>query len=290
MIRLPSTVLAQADAGVGVKNGVNAFGQKNFVGTFAPPFGVVIDFQLLDTLPERDRRAGMAEAVKVALVRDAAFFEWIQQNVAALRSGNREALAVLVRRTAELHLRHIAQGGDPFESGTARPLDFGHWAAHKLEILSGHRLRHGEAVAIGMALDCLYATQAGLLDWKESNRALEVLRGLGFSLWDEALEKAGSGGDGSAVLDGIEEFRQHLGGQLTLTLLRRIGEGVDIHHIDVDLVRRAIELLAEEAVDETRRTGNGAHVLHQRPSGHHLARGEAEPRPLRRSDKSTGVP
>jgi 3-dehydroquinate synthase len=104
-----------------------------------------------------------AEAVKVVLIRDAAFFGWLTDHATALALCEPEAVAHLVRRCAELHLDHIATSGDPFEQGRARALDFGHWAAHKLESLSTHRLRHGEAVAIGMALDVLYSQEVGLL-------------------------------------------------------------------------------------------------------------------------------
>ena len=173
LIRVPTTVLAQCDSGIGVKNGINLYGKKNFFGTFAPPFAVMIDSELLSTLDRRDALAGMAEAVKVALVRDPELFEWVCQNVAALASSRPAEVEHLVRRSAELHLRHIANGGDPFELGSARPLDFGHWAAHKLEAMTGYRLRHGEAVAIGMrAAAELSAAQVGLS--AEARTRLEV--------------------------------------------------------------------------------------------------------------------
>jgi 3-dehydroquinate synthase len=123
IVRMPTTVLSQNDAGVGVKTSVNAFGAKNFLGTFAPPFAVINDVELLATLPLRDVRAGLAEAVKVALIRDVSFFEWLEQNAASLREGERSLLEHAVRRCAELHLQHIAGAGDPFERGSARPLD-----------------------------------------------------------------------------------------------------------------------------------------------------------------------
>ncbi|HEX6767221.1 MAG TPA: 3-dehydroquinate synthase, partial [Polyangiaceae bacterium] len=128
VVRLPSTVLSQCDGGIGVKTGVNGHRTKNLFGTFAPPHAVVNDLDLLSTLPLRDARAGMAEAVKVALIRDGDFFEWIEKNAEALGRGDAEPLGVLVRRCAALHLRHIREGGDPFEMGSARPLDYGHWA------------------------------------------------------------------------------------------------------------------------------------------------------------------
>ena len=136
-----------------MKNGVNAFGMKNLLGSFAPPFAVLNDADFLRTLQPRDKIAGVAEAVKVALIRDRAFFDWLEASADALRACEGAAMSRMIRRCAELHLDHIATGGDPFEMGSARPLDFGHWAAHKLEQLSRFRLCHGEAVAIGIALD-----------------------------------------------------------------------------------------------------------------------------------------
>src|SRR6185369_410145 len=163
-VRIPSTTLAQADSGVGVKNGINAFGKKNFIGTFAPPFAVVNDFNLLTTLEPRDKRGGYVEAVKVACIRDATFFEALERDADKLAAFEPDAMKHLIRRCAELHLDHIATGGDPFEMGSARPLDFGHWAAHKLEQVSHFQISHGEAVAVGMALDVIYSCTCGLLD------------------------------------------------------------------------------------------------------------------------------
>ena len=138
LIRVPTTVLAQDDSGVGVKNGVNLYGVKNFCGSFAPPFAVLNDIDLLTPLSQRDKIAGMAEAVKVALIRDGDFFAWLERNADDLITFERPALAAMIRRCAELHMRQIAHGGDPFETGSARPLDYGHWSAHKLESLTKH--------------------------------------------------------------------------------------------------------------------------------------------------------
>lgn len=235
-VRVPSTVLAQADSGVGVKNGVNAFDTKNFAGTFAPPYAVVADLRLLERLPLRDQRAGQAEAVKIALVRDPELFGWIEANAAALGEGRSPELHALVRRAAELHLRHIATSGDPFEMGSARPLDFGHWAAHKLERLTRHALRHGEAVAIGMRLDSRYCVEAGLLPEAEFARIDAVLARLDLPRWDAMLE------DG-CLLDGLDEFRQHLGGELTLTLLRGIGRAEEVHAVELERMRATVHWL-----------------------------------------------
>jgi 3-dehydroquinate synthase len=242
VVRMPTTVLAQNDAGVGVKTGVNAFGAKNFLGTFAPPYAVVNDCDLLSTLPLRDARAGMAEAVKVALIRDASFFDWIEANAAGLSQAEPGLLHTLIRRCAELHLHHIATAGDPFESGSARPLDYGHWSAHRLEILSRHALRHGEAVAIGMALDACYAWRRDLLDDVALARICALLETLGLPTFHPALEAPANGV--LAVLTGLRDFREHLGGSLAITLLTGVGRTVEVSEMDEAEIVHAIRWLA----------------------------------------------
>ena len=239
LIRVPTTVLAQNDAAVGVKNGLNYFGKKNFVGTFAVPLAIIDDRDFLKTLEDRDWIAGTAEAVKVALIRDKAFFEALEKEAGALRRRDPQAMDRLIFRCAELHIDHIALGGDPFEGGSSRPLDFGHWAAHKLEHLTGYTLRHGEAVALGMALDVVYSARIGLISEAEKDRILNLLTALGFSL---GLPEALPGGP-AVLLDGIEEFREHLGGKLTITLLEGIGSKRDTHHIDRAVMEAAIREL-----------------------------------------------
>lgn len=241
VVRLPTTVLSQADSGVGVKNGVNAFGKKNYLGTFAPPYAVINDEQLLESLSARDRICGMAEAVKVSLVRNAEFFAWLTKHADSLRHGHDPAhLRHLVRTSADLHCTHIATSGDPFELGSARPLDFGHWAAHKLESLTAHRLRHGEAVAIGMALDALYSVDVGLAPAHVADAVIDTLERLGFTLWDDEL-------DNTELFDGIDEFREHLGGDLTVTLIEGIGRGREVHELRREIVERARDHLRVRA-------------------------------------------
>lgn len=240
LVRLPTTVLAQNDSGVGVKTAVNAFGAKNFLGTFTPPFAVVNDLDFLETLPARDRRAGMAEAVKVAVIRDGGFFAWLEEHADALAAFEPAAMAVMIRRCAEQHMAHIAGGGDPFEMGNARPLDFGHWAAHRLEMLTHHRLRHGEAVAIGMALDTGYAVAAGMLPAAAGERVVGLLVRLGFRLWDGALDERDAAGE-RLVLRGLAEFREHLGGELSISLPEAIGRGVEVHTMDTAVIDAVLD-------------------------------------------------
>jgi 3-dehydroquinate synthase len=249
LIRMPSTVLAQNDAGVGVKNGVNAFGRKNYLGAFAVPYAVINDHDLLATLPVREARAGLAEAVKVGLVRDAAFFVRLVELAPRLAVLESEAVAEAVRRCAELHLDHIAGGGDPFELGSARPLDFGHWAAHALEEATGGELRHGEAVAVGVALDTLYSRRIGLLAEAEAEAVLSLLEDLGLSLWHPALGSL----DMAAALDA---FREHLGGRLHISLPTGIGRRVEVHEIDLARMAAARDaVFARGAAPGPRRGG-----------------------------------
>jgi 3-dehydroquinate synthase len=238
-VRIPTTTLSQADSGVGVKNGINAFGKKNFIGTFAPPFAVINDFQLLASLSPRDKRAGYIEAVKVALIRDKEFFESIERDAGRLSEFEPAAMQQLIYRCAELHVNHIATAGDPFEFGSARPLDFGHWSAHKLEQISEYKIRHGEAVAIGIALDTIYSQKIGLLDGTSAERVLRLLEALGFELYANELFHSDSEGS-LLVLAGLEEFREHLGGELTITLLKSIGQGVEVHEMRLPKVIESI--------------------------------------------------
>jgi 3-dehydroquinate synthase len=243
-IRIPTTTLSQADAGVGVKNGINAFGKKNFIGAFAPPFAVINDGEFLELLPGPRRSAGYVEAVKVALIRDAEFFYDIERSADDLNAFHLVAMRRLVRRCAELHVRHITQGGDPFEFGSARPLDFGHWAAHKLEQLSDFRIGHAEAVAIGIAVDVIYSRDAGYLEGSAADRILALLSKLRFRLFAEELEQTEENGR-PAILSGLDDFREHLGGELTITLLRDIGQSVEVHEMNRASVLRAVEELRD---------------------------------------------
>ncbi|SHM38728.1 3-dehydroquinate synthase [Cyclobacterium lianum] len=236
-IRIPTTVLSQNDSGVGVKNGINAYGKKNYLGTFAPPFAVINDPDFLQTLEERDWRSGISEALKVALIKDASFFVWIEQQALDLMDKGHSAMEELIFRCAQMHLDHIASG-DPFETGSSRPLDFGHWAAHKLEHLTDYKIRHGEAVAIGIALDTTYSFLSGRISENELNRVLDLIIKLGFDLYVPELS-------GETLLEGLNEFREHLGGELTIMLLDKIGSGVEVHQMDEALIFRAVERLNE---------------------------------------------
>lgn len=237
-LRIPTTVLSQNDSGVGVKNGINHGGKKNFLGTFAPPAAVFNDSAFLRTLDDRDWRSGIAEAVKVALIKDLPFFEWLETAAGALARREETPMQELIFRCAQLHLDHIA-GGDPFEMGSARPLDFGHWAAHKLETLTQFDIRHGEAVAIGIALDSVYSHLTGRITEADAQRVLNALQAVGFELYHPALSE----NEKANLFNGLNEFREHLGGRLTITLLEALGRGVEVHEMDFDRVKAAVDYL-----------------------------------------------
>jgi 3-dehydroquinate synthase len=234
LVRVPTTTLAQDDAAMGVKNGVNRRGKKNFVGAFATPWAVLNDERFLETLPDDHFRDGFSEAVKIALLRDPALFRRMEDTADAIRARDLGAAMPVVRRSAELHLRHIVRGGDPFELREARPLDYGHWSAHRIESLTHFAVSHGAAVGIGVALDTLYAALDGRLPRHEAERTIALLQRLGIACWHPVLDNA------DALLAGLEEFREHLGGRLTVTLLTGIGQPEDAHALAASTVRAAI--------------------------------------------------
>lgn len=239
LVRMPTTTLAQADSGVGVKNGVNMFNKKNFIGAFAVPWAVVNDLTLLDTLDDREWRSGLSEAVKVGLLKDAGLYRLMSQRAEQL--GKRDAALAdgIIQRSAHLHLEHIAHGGDPFETTTARPLDFGHWSGHKLEQLTHFAIKHGEGVALGLALDVTYCELMGMLDPDVAQDIRRTLLAIGFDLYHPAMD------DADALLNGLDEFREHLGGRLTITLIEGVGKPVNVHTIDRDTMAAALGKLRE---------------------------------------------
>ncbi|OVE76231.1 3-dehydroquinate synthase [bacterium E08(2017)] len=242
IIRIPTTVLAQGDGGVGVKTGMDEHGQKNFVGTFAPPAAVINDFEFLKTLDDKYWRGGLAEAFKVAITKDADFFDYLCEHADDLMNRDDEVIKEVVKRSAILHLEHIRNGGDPFEFGTARPLDFGHWAAHRLEIMSNYRIAHGQAVALGIAIDSFYAARKGMISEDDLERIVDAFLASGLPVWDKLMENR-DGEKELSIVRGLEEFREHLGGKLTITLPDGIGSKVEVHEMDVGVIVEAVDYL-----------------------------------------------
>lgn len=241
-LRLPTTSLSQGDGGCGVKNGINYFGKKNFVGTFTPPAAVINDVDFLKSLPKPRLVDGFIEAIKVALIKDRDFFEYLEENVEAILGGDFGVIREVLQTSARHHVLHIARNGDPFELTSSRPLDFGHWSAHKLEVLSDYSLSHGEAVAIGIALDSIYSNKKGYLSDEKLERILKLIQCFGFHLYDERLSQSAEDGQ-HVILLGLEEFREHMGGKLTIPLLKDIGEQFEVNDMDSALLIESIECL-----------------------------------------------
>lgn len=249
LIRLPTTTLSQCDSGMGVKCGVNMRGSKNFLGAFAVPWGVVCDFGLLGSLADSDWISGFSEAIKVALVRDAGLFGLIGCSVEGVLAREPRASREILERSAKLHAEHILSSGDPFETRDARPLDFGHWLAHRIEELSGFSVPHGHAVAVGLAVDTEYAARAGIGSRDLADAVRGLLTRLGFDLAPRSLDRT------SDLLEGLEQFREHLGGRLCVPMIAEPGRQVDVRSIDSDVMSSAIEhIRALGAATESRTT------------------------------------
>jgi 3-dehydroquinate synthase len=240
-IKVPTTMLSQDDSGVGVKNGINHQGVKNLFGCFYPPDAVIIDYRFLRTLCRRDILSGVAEALKVAFIKDKDLYGYIKENALKIRENHWPTLEYLVLKSSRLHLEHIG-GGDPFEKGSSRPLDFGHWSAHKMETLSQNEIRHGEAVAIGMALDIYIAALLEMISMQEADEMVDTMKACGLILWHDILIQRDQSGE-LLLLRGLEEFREHLGGQLTLAMPVGIGKFMDVHDLPVLILEKALNML-----------------------------------------------
>ena len=242
LVRIPTTTLAQNDAGIGVKNGINQYGKKNCIGTFYLPVAVINDYRFLETLPFDHFIGGVAEAFKIALIRDRSFFLFLEKNSALLKQRDSKAIEETIERCARLHIEHISHSGDAFETGSSRPLDYGHWSAHKLEMLSGFAMGHGQAVAIGIALDSYYAWQQSLIARAELDRIITALINCGLPVWSPYLETTDSSGR-LEIENGLEEFRLHLGGRLTFTMPQGIGQKCERHSMDFHIIRQGVAFL-----------------------------------------------
>ena len=230
------------DSGVGIKNGVNRFGLKNFYGTFQSPYAVINDFNFLETLSDRIWVSGIAEAFKVGIIKDAKFLDFLIENSHSIKQRDKGVEESIVLRTAELHMNHISESGDPIENGSSRPLDFGHWLAHKLESMTKFQLLHGEAVAIGIAVDLYYASQLGFISQSEAKQVCSSMKKIELPIFHPFLT-----GRFKELFVGLQEFREHLGGALTVAMPRPFGSIFNINEMDSSLLRQAISHLSKAA-------------------------------------------
>ena len=242
-VQVPTTLLAQVDSSVGGKTGINSAHGKNLVGAFHQPILVVADTALLDTLPERDFRAGYAEVAKYGLIGDAAFFSWLESNWQEIFSGGparEHAIAVCCRAKATIVAR------DEREAGERALLNLGHTFGHALEAAAGFsdRLLHGEAVALGMALAFEFSARKGLVSADQAEHARAHLAAVGLPTHVRDVPGELPGAD--ALMELIAQDKKVKRGKLTLILARGIGQAFVAPDIDGAEVRA---FLAEKLAD-----------------------------------------
>jgi 3-dehydroquinate synthase len=176
-VQVPTSLLAMLDASVGGKTGVDTPEGKNLIGAFHPPAAVLADPRVLATLPERDYRGGMAEAVKHGLIADAGYFGWMEREAGALLRRDEAALTRLVRRSVEIKAEVVS--ADEREAGRRAILNAGHTVAHALEHATAYGLPHGEAVALGLVAECALAERLGVAPGGLGKRVAGLLERLG---------------------------------------------------------------------------------------------------------------
>ena len=239
-IQVPTTLLAMLDASVGGKTGVDTTYGKNLIGAFHPPAAVVADPLVLKTLPERAYRAGLAEAVKHGLIADAAYFAWMEKQADALAQREPTALTRLIWRSVEIKAEVVS--GDERESGRRAILNAGHTVAHALEQTSNYELPHGEAVALGLVVECRLAEQLGLAPEGLGQRVAGLLARLGLP------RQLNSAMDSTSVLGSMATDKKNRGDHIHFALPARVGA---MHHgpewtipVPPDAIRRAMEAIA----------------------------------------------
>ena len=231
--QVPTTMLAQVDASVGGKTGVDLPQGKNLVGAFHQPRAVVIDTLTLRTLPARELRSGLAEVVKHGIIYDREFHRYLREHARDLLARSDDALVEAVRRSVEIK-RDVVEC-DERESGRRAILNYGHTLGHAIEVLGGYgRYRHGEAVSIGMVTEALIAEAEGLA---ELGLAADVARSLRAMRLPVAMDESLSTSD---MIGAIERDKKVLGGVLRLALPTEIGR-CDVFAVDRDAIARAID-------------------------------------------------
>jgi 3-dehydroquinate synthase len=233
-VQAPTTLLAQVDSSVGGKTAINSARGKNLVGAFYQPVLVVADTALLDTLPQREFRAGYAEVVKYGLLGDAAFFSWLEANWRDLFAGGparEHAIAVSCRAKAAIVAR------DERETGDRMLLNLGHTFGHAFEAAAGFsdRLLHGEAIGLGMALAFEFSARRGLIAPAEAERVVAHLAATGLPTHVKAVPGEWPGVD--AMMDLIAQDKKVKRGRLTFILLRGIGKAYIENNVDHGEVR-----------------------------------------------------
>jgi 3-dehydroquinate synthase len=214
-VQVPTTLLAQVDSSVGGKTGVNHPGGKNLIGAFHQPIAVLADTDTLKTLPDRELRAGLAEVIKYGLIRDAAFFSWLEQNVDSLLARDPTALAHAIRRSCEIKAEIVAR--DEREQAERALLNLGHTFGHAIEAATEYKSwLHGEAVATGMLLAADMSARLGQVSSGDLKRVRALLERVG-------LPTHAAGLTAPQLRDYMRIDKKVAGGRIRLVLLRGIG-------------------------------------------------------------------
>ena len=245
-VQVPTTLLAQVDSSVGGKTGVNAPAGKNLIGAFHQPRLVLADTEVLDTLSDREFRAGYGEVVKYALLGDAAFFDWLEANGPAMLAGDRAARIAAVRRSVEMKAAIVAR--DETERGERALLNLGHTFGHALEAATGYsgRLLHGEGVAIGIGLAFAVSARMGLCAQEVPGRVAAHFEAMGLAR--RLADIPGDLPDADGLIRLMHQDKKVRQGRLTFILARGIGRAVVTREADIAAVRAVLaEALAARA-------------------------------------------
>jgi 3-dehydroquinate synthase len=239
LVQVPTSLLAQVDSSVGGKTGINSSHGKNLIGAFHQPALVVCDTALLDTLSEREFKAGYAEVVKYGLIDDPAFFDWCEVNWRRVMEGGPErdhAVATACRAKAAIVAR------DEREDGDRALLNLGHTFAHALERLTRYdssRLVHGEAVAIGLCLAFRFSQRLGLCSGQDAGRVAAHIASVG--LPTRLQDVPGGSGTAAEIVEAMSQDKKVKRGALTFILVHGIGKSFIAPGIAADAVHDFIE-------------------------------------------------
>ncbi len=242
VVRIPTTLYAQINAGLGLEVSVNFDGRKNSVGAFAPPFAVINDWQFFYSLPDRDWLSGVTEAFRLAILFDGEWFDELYSMLNVLPQRRSEDLAYVLSRTAQIYLGALESASDPLEEHSGRPLDLGHWSAYKLESISAFEIPHAEATAMGVLIDACYASRQGWLSNADFERIYTAYAQLGVPLWFPELEEVSADGNLS-IFHGIPDFQEHKGGILSIPFPTGLGSTRQEYLIDLAVMEEVFEQL-----------------------------------------------
>jgi len=231
-LQVPTTLLAQVDSSVGGKTAINHARGKNMIGAFHQPLAVIADVATLDSLPERELRAGIAEVIKHGFILDPGFVEWLETNIEKLLARDRSALAHAVRRSCELKAQIVAE--DEREAGLRAILNFGHTFGHAIEAGAGYgEWLHGEAVAAGMVMAAELSARAGTLGRAEAERVIRLIARAGLPVRGPKLPL-------ERYLELMQVDKKAAGGKVRFILLEGVGRAVLRGDLDPTLVRESI--------------------------------------------------